>query len=64
MIRRRIAIHPDSLTADEIAAMTREIDFLTPYTGTDDEWRKAALEGECFCAGRFVCTKHMFQEAP
>ncbi len=51
-------IDPRTLTTAELAAMTREIEYLDPHTTDDATWRAAALAGECYCAGRFVCTRH------
>jgi len=51
-------IDPRTLTDAELAAMTREIEYLDAHTTDDATWRVAALAGECYCAGRFVCTRH------
>lgn len=56
---RRAAIDRRSLTTDELGAMTREIEYLEAHTADDAAWRAAALAGECYCAGRFVCTRHV-----
>ena len=49
------------LTSHEEDAVTRELASLSGVDNSYEAFVAAATAGPCFCAGRFICTKHLVE---
>jgi hypothetical protein len=51
-------VPPRHLTDAEVDAIRREVAYLEPHVEDDEAWVRAVADSPCFCAERFVCTRH------